>query len=99
MAKRADRPPPAVPPRPTLANIRSSVQDGRACDLWEEATQPVMGEGARRASLMLVGEQSGDKEDIQGHPFVGPAGKVLDRGLQEAGIPTGDVYITNVVKR
>ena len=97
-AKQGDRPPPPLPPRPTLASIRSAVQDCRACDLWEGATQAVMGEGARRANVMLVGEQPGDKEDIQGHPFVGPAGKVLDRGIREAGIPADDVYITNVVK-
>lgn len=97
-AQQADRPPPPIPARPTLANMRSAVQDCQACDLWEAATQAVMGEGTRQASLMLVGEQPGDKEDIQGHPFVGPAGKVLERGLQEAGISSGDVYITNVVK-
>jgi uracil-DNA glycosylase len=93
-----DRPPPPIPPRPTPANLRETVQECRACDLWEDATQAVMGEGARHASLMLVGEQPGDREDLEGHPFVGPAGRVLDRGMQEAGIDTGDVYITNVVK-
>jgi DNA polymerase len=94
----ADRPPPPVPSRPSLTNLRQSVQECRACDLWEGATQAVMGEGARHAGLMLVGEQPGDREDLDGHPFVGPAGRVLDRGMQEAGIDTGDVYITNVVK-
>jgi DNA polymerase len=78
--------------------MRETVQECRACDLWEDATQAVMGEGARHASLMMVGEQPGDREDIEGHPFVGPAGRVLDRGMHEAGIDTGDVYITNVVK-
>ncbi len=78
--------------------MRAAVQECRACDLWEGATQGVMGEGARHASVMLVGEQPGDKEDLQGHPFVGPAGRVLDQGLERAGIDTGDVYITNVVK-
>jgi DNA polymerase len=98
MSTVTDRPPPPVPPRPTPAKLRETVRECRACDLWEGATQPVMGEGARHASLMLVGEQPGDREDLEGHPFVGPAGRVLDRGMQEAGIDTGDVYITNVVK-
>jgi DNA polymerase len=98
MSTIADRPPAPVPSRPTPAKMREAVQGCRACDLWEGATQAVMGEGARRASLMLVGEQPGDREDIQGHPFVGPAGAVLDRALQRAGIATDDVYITNVVK-
>jgi uracil-DNA glycosylase family protein len=78
--------------------MREAVQRCRSCDLWEGATQAVMGEGARHAPLMLVGEQPGDREDIEGHPFVGPAGKVLDRGLERAGIATDQVYITNVVK-
>jgi len=92
------RPAPPVPKRPTRGNLRAEVQHCRACDLWEGATQAVMGEGATNASLMLVGEQPGDKEDLQGHPFVGPAGGVLDRGLAQAGIAQDDVYITNVVK-
>jgi uracil-DNA glycosylase family protein len=87
-----------IPDRPSLAKLREAVPDCRACDLWEGATQAVMGEGAARASLMLVGEQPGDREDIEGHPFVGPAGKVLDQGLERAGIARGDVYITNAVK-
>jgi uracil-DNA glycosylase len=78
--------------------MRAAVQECRACDLWEGATQGVMGEGARHARLMLVGEQPGDKEDLQGHPFVGPAGRVLDEGLTKAGIRPDDTYITNVVK-
>jgi len=97
-ATRKDRPPPPIPERPSLSSMRSAVQECRACDLYEGATQGVMGEGRRDASLMLVGEQPGDKEDIQGHPFVGPAGRVLDRGLEQAGISADDVYITNVVK-
>jgi uracil-DNA glycosylase len=87
-----------IPDRPSLAKLRDALPDCRACDLWEGATQAVMGEGAARASLMLVGEQPGDREDIEGHPFVGPAGKVLDQGLERAGIARGDVYITNAVK-
>jgi DNA polymerase len=97
-AARKDRPPAPVPSRPSLSNMRGGVQECRACDLWEGATQAVMGEGKRDASVMLVGEQPGDREDIQGHPFVGPAGRTLDRGLQAAGISPDDVYITNVVK-
>jgi uracil-DNA glycosylase family protein len=93
-----DRPPPPIPERPTLVKLHASVADCRACDLWEGATQAVMGEGARRAHLMLVGEQPGDREDIEGHPFVGPAGRVLDQGLERAGIGRDDVYITNAVK-
>jgi uracil-DNA glycosylase len=87
-----------VPDRPSLAKLREAVPTCRACDLWEGATQPVMGEGNAHASLVLVGEQPGDREDIEGHPFVGPAGRVLDEGLERAGIARGEVYITNVVK-
>jgi uracil-DNA glycosylase len=93
-----DYPPAPVLEHPSPANLRKSVGDCRACDLWEAATQAVMGEGAGDASLMLVGEQPGDHEDIEGHPFVGPAGRVLDVGLERAGITRDDVYITNVVK-
>jgi uracil-DNA glycosylase family protein len=93
-----DGPTPPVPGRPTPTNMREAVQGCRACELWEGATQAVMGEGKRHASVLLVGEQPGDREDIEGHPFVGPAGRVLDQGLQRAGIARDDVYITNVVK-
>jgi uracil-DNA glycosylase len=93
-----DRPHAPVPDRPSLKSLHAAVADCRACDLWEGATQAVMGEGARSASLMLVGEQPGDREDIEGHPFVGPAGRVLDQGLERAGIARDDVYITNAVK-
>lgn len=93
-----DHPPAPVPERPSPTSLHRSVEDCRACDLWEGATQAVMGEGAEDASLMLVGEQPGDREDIEGHPFVGPAGRVLDTGLERAGITRDDVYITNVVK-
>ncbi len=93
-----DRPAPPVPARPTPANLRRTAQECRACELWEGTTQAVMGEGAREARLMLVGEQPGDREDVEGHPFVGPAGRVLDEGLQRAGIARDEVYITNVVK-
>ncbi len=97
-ATRRDHPPPPVPERPSLTSLHSAVQECRACDLWAAATQAVMGEGRRGAEVMLVGEQPGDREDIEGHPFVGPAGRVLDRALAEAGIAREEVYITNVVK-
>jgi uracil-DNA glycosylase len=93
-----DRPPAPIPEWPSITSLHSSVAECRACDLWEGATQAVMGEGARDAGLMLVGEQPGDREDIEGHPFVGPAGRVLDQGLERAGIGRDEVYITNVVK-
>jgi uracil-DNA glycosylase len=82
----------------TLQQLRREAGGCRACDLYKTATQTVFGEGAERAEVMLVGEQPGDREDIEGHPFVGPAGKVLDQGLEQAGIDRNRVYITNVVK-
>lgn len=94
----SDYPPPPIPARPSLKKLQEAVQDCRACDLYEAATQAVMGEGARRASVMLVGEQPGDREDREGRPFVGPAGRVLAEGLQRAGISASDAYITNTVK-
>ena len=98
MMSAVDLPPAPVPAHPTLKSLREALPECRACDLWEDATQPVMGEGAKNASLMLVGEQPGDREDIEGHPFVGPAGRVLDEGLERAGIARDEVYITNAVK-
>jgi uracil-DNA glycosylase len=97
-AAQADRPVAPVPQRPSLAKLRKAVPGCRACDLWEAATQAVMGEGPRHAELMLVGETPGDREDLEGHPFVGPAGGVLDRGLERVGISRDDVYLTNAVK-
>jgi len=94
----AERPSAPVPKRLSLSSLQTAVGDCRACDLWEGATQAVMGEGAVGATVMLVGEQPGDREDREGHPFVGPAGRVLDRALEEAGIGRKDAYITNVVK-
>jgi uracil-DNA glycosylase len=91
-------PPPPIPERPTVKALREAISDCRACDLWEPATQAVMGEGAARGRVMLVGEQPGDREDREGHPFVGPAGRVLDDGLQRAGLSRQEVYISNVVK-
>jgi uracil-DNA glycosylase family protein len=74
------------------------VDDCRACDLWARATQGVFGEGSRNARLMLVGEQPGDREDLAGRPFVGPAGRVLDEALEAAGIDRADTFVTNTVK-
>jgi probable DNA metabolism protein len=88
---------PGVRPR-TLEDARAQASDCRRCDLWKHATQTVFGEGPDRAALMMVGEQPGDREDLAGAPFVGPAGKMLDRALEEAGIPRGEVYVTNAVK-
>jgi DNA polymerase len=82
----------------SLTNLRSEATDCRACPLWKDATQTVFGEGPARARLMLVGEQPGDKEDLAGKPFVGPAGNMLDRALAEAGIDREKVYVTNAVK-
>jgi uracil-DNA glycosylase len=90
--------PERIPDRPTLASVRAAAENCQACDLYKRGTQTVFGEGARKAALMFVGEQPGDQEDLAGHPFVGPAGKLLDRALVEAGIDRSTVYVTNVVK-
>ncbi len=82
----------------TIKALRVEAADCRACPLWKNATQTVFGEGPQHAQVMLVGEQPGDKEDLAGKPFVGPAGQMLDRALEEAGIDRGTVYITNAVK-
>ncbi len=87
-----------IPARPTLPAVREAAKDCKGCDLWKRGTQTVFGEGARKAELLLVGEQPGDAEDLSGHPFVGPAGKLLDRALADAGIDRRAVYVTNVVK-
>ncbi len=89
---------PLVPPKPTLAKLRAAAADCQACDLWERGTQTVFGEGSSGADVMLVGEQPGDQEDASGRPFVGPAGKLLDRALEAAGILRSRAYVTNVVK-
>ena len=87
-----------VSPGATLDNLRRAASGCRACDLWKSATQTVFGEGASDASIMFVGEQPGDQEDRSGHPFVGPAGRLLDQAMVEAGIERTRVYVTNVVK-
>jgi uracil-DNA glycosylase family protein len=87
-----------VPERATLSQLREAAQDCRGCELYRDATQAVMGRGSERARLVLLGEQPSDQEDLQGEPFVGPAGKVLVRALDDAGIDLEDTYRTNVVK-
>jgi uracil-DNA glycosylase len=89
---------PFLPERRSLSAMREAVDGCRGCHLWRGATQAVFGEGLKRSRVMLIGEQPGDKEDLAGKPFVGPAGRELDRGLEAAGIVRADAYVTNVVK-
>jgi DNA polymerase len=89
---------PLVPDRPTVKKLKEASGDCRACDLWKTGTQTVFGEGSANAEIMLVGEQPGDQEDLAGKPFVGPAGRLLDKALEEAGIDRKLAYVTNVVK-
>jgi uracil-DNA glycosylase family protein len=91
------RPAPA-PDSTSLTTLRTAARACTACHLYKHATQTVFGEGAKGAKLMLLGEQPGDQEDVAGKPFVGPAGKILDRALEEAGIDRKQVYVTNTVK-
>ena len=87
-----------LPTRPTLPRLREAASDCRACPLWERGTQTVFGEGAARSVAMFVGEQPGDREDREGKPFVGPAGRLLDDALALAGIDRRAAYVTNAVK-
>src|SRR5438105_3232118 len=87
-----------LPANPTLDSLREAAEGCRGCDLYRNATQTVFGEGTTRAEVMLVGEQPGDREDLEGRPFVGPAGKLLDGALEDAGIDRAKVYVTNAVK-
>ena len=87
-----------IPPRPTIKKLQAVAAGCTACHLWKNATQTVFGEGKQTSTVMFVGEQPGDKEDLSGHPFVGPAGALLDKALAEAGIDRRTVYVTNVVK-
>lgn len=87
-----------LPPRRTLTALRRASERCRGCPLWKDATQTVFGKGPAHAELILVGEQPGDREDVEGEPFVGPAGRVLDEALAEAGIARDGVYLTNAVK-
>jgi uracil-DNA glycosylase len=87
-----------LPERTTLPALREAAERCRGCDLYRDATQTVFGEGPEDARVVMVGEQPGDKEDLAGRPFVGPAGGLLDRAIEEAGLDRDEVYITNVVK-
>src|SRR5437867_8892315 len=89
---------PLVPSRPTLSKLKLAAAGCKACDLWKTGTQTVFGEGKPTSTVMFVGEQPGNQEDLQGKPFVGPAGNLLDKALAEAGIDRTKVYVTNVVK-
>jgi uracil-DNA glycosylase family protein len=87
-----------APPLRSISRLAEAAQDCQACPLYANATQAVFGEGAAHAAMVLVGEQPGDVEDREGHPFVGPAGGVLDRALEQAGVARNTVYVTNAVK-
>src|SRR5262249_50768173 len=89
---------PFVPEHATLASLRSAATGCQGCDLYRHATQTVCGEGPQGAPLMMVGEQPGNDEDLAGRPFVGPAGRLLDRAIAEAGLDRGRIYVTNAVK-
>jgi uracil-DNA glycosylase family protein len=89
---------PLIPADPTIEKLGAAAANCKACELWKLGTQTVFGEGGPKPRVMFVGEQPGDQEDIQGRPFVGPAGKILDKALEEAGIDRKEVYVTNAVK-
>ena len=89
---------PLVPPKPTVKKLQLAAAECKACHLWKTGTQTVFGEGKPTSTVMFVGEQPGNSEDLQGRPFVGPAGNLLDTALDEAGIDRSRVYVTNVVK-
>ena len=97
-ARAAETAEPLVPERPTLSRLREAAAGCRACPLWKTGTQTVFGEGLTKAEIVFVGEQPGDREDREGRPFVGPAGRVLDEALAEAGIDRRLAYVTNAVK-
>lgn len=87
-----------IPEQLTLPGLQKAAADCKACDLWENATQTVFGAGKRSAKVLFIGEQPGNDEDLQGKPFVGPAGRLLDQALEQAGIDRSQTYVTNVVK-
>jgi uracil-DNA glycosylase len=87
-----------LPEKRTLNALRDAARSCQGCDLYKNATQTIFGEGPQKATVVFIGEQPGDQEDRQGHPFVGPAGRLLDKALAEAQIPRGEVYVTNAVK-
>jgi len=89
---------PLVPAKPSLSSLRTAAAKCRACPLWKLGTQTVFGAGPKNVRIVFVGEQPGGREDVEGRPFVGPAGRLLDRALDAAGIKRGEVYVTNAVK-
>ncbi len=97
-AKETETAAPLIPARPTISKLQQVARGCQACPLWKTGTQTVFGEGSRHAKVVFVGEQPGNDEDLAGKPFVGPAGKLLDKALVEAGINRDEVYVTNVVK-
>src|ERR671915_2042881 len=98
MAKTTGSAEPFVPDTTNIRKLNAAAHECRGCDLYKTATQVVFGAGPKKARVMFVGEQPGDQEDRQGQPFVGPAGALLDKALEDAGIPRDDVYVTNAVK-
>jgi len=98
MPREIDTAAPLIPSRPTVNKLRDAAAECRACHLWKTGTQTVFGEGRQTSTVMFIGEQPGNTEDLEGRPFVGPAGNLLDRALAEAGIDRSKVYVTNVVK-
>jgi uracil-DNA glycosylase len=96
--RKGDSENPLLPLRGNLEDLRNAAKNCEACDLYKRATQTVFGEGGPRAKIMMIGEQPGDQEDREGKPFVGPAGKLLDTALEDAGIDRTKVYVTNAVK-
>ena len=98
MAKQKETAASLVPESDDLDAMRDAAAGCKACDLWKSGTQTVFGEGVRKAEIMLVGEQPGDREDLAGRPFVGPAGRLLDDALEQAGIERERAYVTNIVK-
>ena len=98
MAKEPKTAEPFIDPKASIAKLREAAAECTGCDLYKNATRTVFGEGPARAKVMLVGEQPGDAEDKDGHPFVGPAGRLLDKALAEVGIERERVYVTNAVK-
>ena len=87
-----------IPPKPTLSALKNAAAGCHACDLWKKGTQTVFGEGSRQSTVMFIGEQPGNEEDLTGKPFVGPAGRLFDNALEAAGIDRKQTYVTNVVK-
>jgi uracil-DNA glycosylase family protein len=98
MPKEIETAAPLIPPRPSVKKLQEAAAGCRACHLWKTGTQTVFGEGKQSSTVMFIGEQPGNSEDIEGRPFVGPAGALLDKALVEAGIDRSKVYVTNVVK-